>query len=198
MTEEQLKTRSSAVYHLLKTIQGEDADREGVQETPSRVAKMYEEIFAGYQMDPQAILSKTFDIGKDVPNAQVDEYAQGIVVVKDIRFFSQCEHHMVPFYGHVSIAYVPGDRVVGLSKFARLVECYARRLQVQERMTRQITDDIVAYLRPKGVMVIVEAEHMCMTMRGIQKPGTVTTTSRVYGCFANNAAAREEAMRLMK
>lgn len=165
---------------------------EGTAETPKRVSKMWDELLSGYDKDPEKILSKTFDV-----DAGGDTNANGIVVVKDIPFYSQCEHHLVPFYGTCSIAYIPRKRVVGLSKFARLVECYARRLQVQERLTKQIIDDINKYLNPLGVVVIITAEHMCMTMRGIQKPGTKTTTSRVSGVFFDDAKAREEAMNLI-
>ena len=165
---------------------------EGTVETPKRVSKMWDELLSGYDKNPEDILSKTFDVG-----AGGDTNANGIVVVKDIPFYSQCEHHLVPFYGTCSIAYIPRKRVVGLSKFARLVECYARRLQVQERLTKQIIDDINKYLDPLGVVVVITAEHMCMTMRGIQKPGTKTTTSRVSGVFFDDAKAREEAMNLI-
>lgn len=170
---------------------------EGTQETPKRVSKMWDELLSGYEKDPQEILSKQFD----VEGAEADDCggtANGIVVVKDIRFFSQCEHHLLPFYGTVSIAYLPRDKVVGLSKMGRLVECYARRLQVQERLTRQIIDDIIKYLDPLGAMVVVEAEHMCMTMRGIQKPGSKTVTSRLYGTFKESAAARAEVLSMLK
>ena len=162
------------------------------EETPTRVAKMWDELLAGYNRDPAEILSKTFDV-----DAGGDVNGNGIVVVKDIPLFSQCEHHLVPFYGKVHIAYIPRNKVVGLSKFARLVECFGRRLQVQERLTKQIADAINEHLDPIGVMVIVEAEHMCMTMRGIQKPGTKTVTSRVSGVFFDNATARAEAMELI-
>ena len=185
--------RIRAMTQVLATFPRE-AMGDGVkEETPTRVAKMWEELLKGYDDDPEVILHKTFDV-----DAGGDENANGIVVVKEIPFYSQCEHHLVPFYGTCSIAYIPRDRVVGLSKFARLVECYARRLQVQERMTKQIMDDIVKYLNPLGVMVVIEAEHMCMTMRGIQKPGTKTSTSRVSGVFKESPKAREEALWLMK
>ena len=185
--------RIRAADDLLTTFPKE-AMGDGVKEdTPMRVAKMWDELLAGYNKDPADILSKTFNV-----EAGGDENANGIVVVKDIPFYSQCEHHLVPFYGTCSIAYIPRERVVGLSKFARLVECYARRLQVQERMTKQIIDDIIKYLNPIGTMVVITAEHMCMTMRGIQKPGTKTTTSRVAGVFFNDAKARAEALELMK
>lgn len=169
---------------------------QSTQETPMRVAKMWaDELLKGYQMSPRAILSKLFD----VEGAEGDSVnTNGIVVVKDIQFYSQCEHHLVPFFGTVSIAYLPRDKVVGLSKFARLVECFARRLQVQERLTKQLIDCIVQYLDPHGAMVVVEAEHMCMSMRGIQKPGTKTVTSRLYGTFKDSPQARAEVLELLK
>lgn len=188
-----LVERIKAADSLLKTFP-KAAMGDGVaEETPKRVAKMWNELLAGYDMDPKEILSKQFDV-----DAGGDINGNGIVIVKDIPLFSQCEHHLVPFYGKVSIAYIPRDRVVGLSKFARLVECFGRRLQVQERLTKQIMDAIVDSLDPIGVMVVVKAEHMCMTMRGIQKPGTSTVTSRVYGVFFDKPEAREEALRLMQ
>lgn len=188
--------RTHCVEMLMGTFNPK-ALSEGTQETPKRVSKMWDELLSGYDKDPQEILSKQFD----VEGAEADDCggtANGIVVVKDIQFFSQCEHHLVPFYGAVSLAYLPRDKVVGLSKFARLVECYARRLQVQERLTKQLIDDIIKYLDPLGAMVIVEAEHMCMTMRGIQKPGTKTVTSRVYGTFKESSAARAEVLEMLK
>lgn len=183
-----LMERIKAAAALLKTFP-EEAMGDGVPEdTPKRVAKMWEELLSGYDKDPGEILSKTFDV-----DAGGDTNGNGIVIVKDIPLFSQCEHHLVPFYGKVHIAYIPRSKVVGLSKFARLVECYGRRLQVQERLTKQIADAINQYLDPLGVMVVIEAEHMCMTMRGIQKPGTKTVTSRVSGVFFDDAKARAEA-----
>lgn len=185
--------RIRAADDLLSTFPKE-AMGDGVkEETPKRVAKMWDELLAGYNKNPADILSKTFDV-----DAGGDVNGNGIVIVKDIPLFSQCEHHLVPFYGKVHIAYIPRHKVVGLSKFARLVECFGRRLQVQERLTKQIADAINENLDPLGVMVIVEAEHMCMTMRGIQKPGTKTVTSRVSGVFFDNATARAEAMELLK
>ena len=197
--ETQMAKRTQAIKMLLETIPGENAEREGLLETPKRVANMYEEIFGGYEMDPATILSKTFDAGNthDDECDPVDVYVNGIVIVKDIPFFSHCEHHMVPFIGKVNIAYVPKDRVVGLSKLARLVECFARRLQIQERLTNEIADAIIENLDPVGVMVTVQAEHLCMTMRGVKKPGAKTVTSSVSGCFADNSAARNEALSLM-
>lgn len=188
-----LMNRIKAADGLLATFPKE-AMGDGVkEETPKRVAKMWNELLSGYDKDPAEILSKTFDV-----DAGGDENGNGIVLVKDIPLFSQCEHHLVPFYGKVHIAYIPRNKVVGLSKFARLVECFGRRLQVQERLTKQIMDAIVKNLDPIGVMVVIEAEHMCMTMRGIQKPGTKTVTSRVSGVFFNNASARAEALELLK
>ena len=185
--------RIKAADMLLKTFPAE-AMGDGVeQETPKRVAKMWDELLAGYEQDPKEILSKTFDV-----DAGGDVNGNGIVIVKDIPLFSQCEHHLVPFYGKVHIAYIPRNRVVGLSKFVRLVECFGRRLQVQERLTKQIMDAIVDALDPLGVMVVIRAEHMCMTMRGIQKPGTQTVTSRVHGVFFDKPEARQEALDLLK
>lgn len=189
-----LRERTTAAYHLLKTFPQEALKGDSVEEqTPTRVARMWNELLCGYSYDPEAILGKTFDC-----DTGGDVNGNGIVVVKDIPLFSQCEHHLVPFFGHVNIAYIPRDKVVGLSKFARLVECFGRRLQVQERLTKQIMDSIVKYLDPIGAMVVVEAEHMCMTMRGIQKPGTKTTTSRVSGVFFDKPEVRAEALELMK
>jgi len=195
----QIKNREVAVKILLDSIPGEESNREGLVDTPHRVAMMYEELFGGYEMDPKAILSKTFDAGKmhDKMDEDVDIYANGLVIVKDIPFFSHCEHHMVPFVGKVHIAYVPGERVVGLSKLARLVECFARRLQIQERLTNQIADTINEVLAPQGVMVIVQAEHLCMTMRGVKKPGAKTITSSVSGVFTSNSDARAEVLSLI-
>lgn len=173
-------TREDIIKRLLSTIPGEDISREGIQETPQRVARMYEEIFSGYCESPEEILSKTF--ATDVASTE-DIHANGIVAVNEIPFFSHCEHHMVPFYGHAWIAYIPNDRVVGLSKMARLLECYAKRLQIQERLTTQIADAMERYLQPQGVMVVIRAEHLCMAMRGVKKPGTTTTTSVVRGAF---------------
>ncbi len=151
-----------AVTLLLEGI-GEDASREGLAETPSRIARMYEEIFAGIGKTPEEYLEKTFSAE-----------GSGMVIEKDIVFYSTCEHHLLPFYGKAHIAYLPDGKVVGLSKLARAVEVYARRPQLQERLTVQIADALMEYLQPKGVIVMVEAEHMCMTMRGVKKPGTFT------------------------
>lgn len=198
--EEQLSKRKEAIKMLLDSIPHENSEREGLLDTPNRVANMYEEIFGGYEMNPNDILKKTFDAGKlhDDDCSDADIYVNGMVIVKDIPFFSHCEHHMVPFVGKVSIAYIPEQRVVGLSKLARLVECFARRLQIQERLTNQIADAIIDNLKPLGVMVIIEAEHLCMTMRGVKKPGAKTVTSSINGVFTSNVSARAEALSLIK
>lgn len=185
--------RIKAADMLLKTFPPKALGDGVEEETPKRVAKMWDELLKGYDQDPKEILSKQFDV-----DAGGDVNGNGIVIVKDIPLFSQCEHHLVPFYGKVHIAYIPRNKVVGLSKFARLVECFGRRLQVQERLTKQIMDAIVENLNPIGTMVVVEAEHMCMTMRGIQKPGTKTITSRVDGVFFDKPEAREEALQLIR
>lgn len=166
------KEKIEAGVRLILEGIGEDAAREGLQDTPGRIARMYEEIFAGMQENAAEHLQKTFAVEND-----------GIVLEKDIVFYSTCEHHMMPFYGKAHIAYIPDGRVAGLSKLARTVEVYARRLQIQERMTGQIADAIMEHLNPRGVMVVVEAEHMCMTMRGVKKPGSSTMTLAARGCF---------------
>jgi len=176
-----------AVHELLEAI-GEDPDRDGLAKTPTRVAHMYEELFAGLDEDPGNHLEVTFA-------ADHDE----MVMVRDIPFASLCEHHLVPFMGRAHVAYIPGadGRITGLSKLARLVDGYAKRLQVQERMTTQIADTVEQALAPKGVLVVVEAEHLCMSMRGVKKPGTVTVTSAVRGLFRTDAATRAEAMQFV-
>jgi GTP cyclohydrolase I len=176
-----------AVREILEAI-GEKAERDGLQRTPERVASMYEEIFSGLDDDPSRHLTITFE-------AEHDE----MVMVRDIPLFSVCEHHLVPFAGRAHVAYIPGDdgRITGLSKIARLVEGYARRPQVQERLTSQIADALVEVLAPTGVLVMIEAEHLCMSMRGVRKPGALTITSAVRGLFKTNAATRAEAMTLI-
>ncbi len=174
-----------AVRLLLKGI-GEDTGREGLIETPDRIARMYGEICGGMEMDVKEILSKTF----------VTEKTE-MVLEKDIVFYSMCEHHMLPFFGKVHIAYIPDGRIVGLSKLARCVEVYAKRLQIQERMTEQIAEAVMEHLSPKGVMVLTEAEHMCMTMRGIKKPGSKTVTYAVKGAFREDARLQESFFRLL-
>jgi GTP cyclohydrolase IA len=168
---------------------GEDPTREGLLETPRRVADMYAEIFAGLDDDAGRHLSVTFN-----------EEHQEMVLVRDIPLYSVCEHHLVPFMGRAHVAYIPGKdgRICGLSKLARVVDVFAKRPQVQERMTSQIADTIVEYLEPQGVMVVIEAEHLCMSMRGVQKPGATTTTSAVRGIFQSNAATRAEALALIR
>jgi GTP cyclohydrolase IA len=177
----------AAVRELLLAV-GEDPERPGLQDTPARVARAYAETFAGLWQDPFEILATTFDENHDE-----------LVLVKDIPMYSTCEHHLVPFHGVAHVGYIPGSdgRVTGLSKVARLVEVYARRPQVQERMTRQIADALDEVLKPQGVIVVIEAEHLCMAMRGIRKPGTTTVTSAVRGMFRDSAATRSEAMSLV-
>lgn len=175
----------AAVRDLLAAV-GEDPDREGLQDTPRRVARMYREIFAGLRADPAVHLKRVF-------NEQYDE----IVLLRDIDFYSLCEHHLLPFHGRAHVAYLPNGRVVGLSKLARTVDAFARRPQVQERMTSQIADALMQHLEPKGVAVVVEAEHLCMKMRGVQKPNGTMVTSAVRGNFKENAAARAEVMSLI-
>ena len=190
--------RREAVDKLLHTIPTE-GDREGTKETPERVAKMYDEIFAGYNEDYKEILSKTFATEVDRRDSEDvigDVFANGIVAVKEIPFYSCCEHHMVPFFGKAYIAYIPEERVVGLSKLARLTDCFAKRLQIQERLTNQIANALVECLDPLGVMVVLQAEHLCMSMRGIRKPGAITTTSAVRGVFAVKKDARDECLAL--
>ncbi|WP_439331111.1 GTP cyclohydrolase I FolE [Modestobacter excelsi] len=177
----------AAVREILAAI-GEDPDRPGLQDTPARVARAYAETFAGLGQDPADVLATTFDEAHDE-----------LVLVKDIAMYSTCEHHLVPFHGVAHVGYIPGydGRVTGLSKLARLVEVYARRPQVQERMTRQIADSLYEVLKPRGVIVVIEAEHLCMAMRGVRKPGATTMTSAVRGIFRENAATRSEAMGLI-
>jgi len=177
----------AAVREILLAI-GEDPDRDGLQKTPSRVAKMYSEIFAGLRESADHHLQVTFE-------ADHDE----MVMVRDIPMYSCCEHHLVPFVGKAHVAYIPGNdgRITGLSKLARLVDAYAKRPQVQERLTSQIADEIERTLEPKGVLVVIEAEHLCMSMRGVRKPGSSTVTSAVRGLFRDNVATRAEAMRFL-
>jgi GTP cyclohydrolase I len=173
-----------AISELLLAI-GEDPSREGLVATPKRVAAMYQELFAGLDEDPSKHLTVTFA-------AEHDE----MVMVRDIPFASLCEHHLVPFMGKAHVAYIPGDdgRITGLSKLARLVDAYAKRLQVQERMTSQIADALMDTLAPRGALVVVEAEHLCMSMRGVRKPGTLTVTSALRGIFKEDPRTRAEAM----
>lgn len=177
---------AAAVRELLLAV-GEDPEREGLQDTPERVARAYAEIFAGLEMTAADVLDTTFEIDH-----------QELVIVRDIELYSTCEHHLVPFHGVAHVGYIPGKdgRVTGLSKLARLVEVYARRPQVQERLTTQIADALVAGLEARGVIVVIEAEHLCMTMRGVRKAGARTITSAVRGQM-HNAATRSEAMALI-
>ena len=175
----------AAVKEILIAI-GEDPDREGLVETPSRVARMYEEIFGGLEDDPTRHL-KLFD-----------ESSEEMVVVRDIPLYSMCEHHLIPFLGKAHIAYIPSDgRVIGLSKLARIVDCFARRPQLQERLTSQVADFLYENLQPMGVAVVIEAEHLCMTMRGARASGAKTMTSALRGTMRSNAKTRAEAMSLL-
>lgn len=176
----------AAVRELLLAV-GEDPEREGLRETPARVARSYEEIFGGLYQRPQDVLTTTFELGHDE-----------MVMVRDIEVYSTCEHHLVPFHGVAHVGYIPSmdGRITGLSKLARLVDVYAKRPQVQERLTTQIADALTALLAPRGVIVVVECEHLCMSMRGIRKPGAKTVTSAVRGQL-RDAATRSEAMSLI-
>jgi GTP cyclohydrolase I len=174
------------VKEILKLV-GEDVEREGLLETPARVTRMYEEIFAGYEVDPREVLGVTFD-----------EQHEELVIVKDIVYYSQCEHHMAPFFGKAHIGYIPSGKIAGLSKLARLVEAITRRLQVQERITSQIADILEQELSPHGVMVVVEGEHLCMCARGVKKPGSKTVTSAVRGEFRTSPPLRSEFLTLLK
>lgn len=176
-----------AVKNVLLAI-GEDPDREGLKDTPQRVIRSWEKLYGGYNQDPVKILGTVFEDGA------CDE----IVILKNIKYTSTCEHHMIPFYGDVSIGYIPDGKVVGISKLARLVEVFARRLQIQERMTTQIADTLMEVLRPKGVMVVCNGQHLCMIARGVEKPTSVMTTSAVRGVFKTNANTRNEFMELIK
>ena len=178
----------AAVRELLLAI-GEDPDREGLRETPARVARAYAEIFQGLYSNPDEVLDRTFD-----------EHHQELILVKDIPMFSTCEHHLVPFHGVAHVGYIPNTegRVTGLSKIARLVDLYARRPQVQERLTAQVADALVRKLEPKGVIVVIDAEHLCMGMRGIRKPGSRTTTSAVRGMLRSSATSRAEVLSLIR
>lgn len=199
MDEAVKKLREEAVKALLAST-GEDVSREGLVDTPSRVAKMYEEIFGGYKIDPKKLLERTFaeDAGIEESNADgTVNYLQGMVIVRDIKFYSHCEHHMVPFFGTVHVGYIPNKKVVGISKIARVVDAYARRLQIQERLTKQIADTIQEVLDPQGVMVVIEAEHLCMKMRGVKNPCADTVTSTVRGQF-EQASTRQEFLQLIR
>ena len=192
MKETEVRSQESGVeelaahYHQILTLLGEDPEREGLLKTPMRVAKAMQVLTRGYQMDAHTVLTDALFR---------EDYSQ-MVIVKDIDFFSLCEHHMLPFYGKAHVAYIPNGYITGLSKIARVVDIYAHRLQVQERMTQQIKDCIQETLKPLGVMVVVEARHMCMQMRGIEKQNAITTTSDFSGAF-NQAKTRQEFMNLI-
>ncbi len=177
----------AAVRELLLAV-GEDPDREGLKATPGRVARAYAEIFSGLFVDPDEVLETTFDENHDE-----------LVLVKDIPLYSTCEHHLVPWHGTAAVGYVPGNdgRITGLSKLARVVDLYAKRPQVQERLTSQVADAVMRKLEPKGVIVVVEAEHLCMAMRGVRKPGSRTMTSAVRGIMKSDPRTRAEAMSLI-
>ncbi len=188
LTDERQARIQAAVREILLAV-GENPDREGLLETPARVARMYDEILSGMREEPREHLQKQFS---------TDKHGE-LVLVKDISIYSLCEHHMLPFYGRAHIAYIPKDgRITGLSKLARMADGYARRLQVQERLTTQIADAVMDVLQPRGGLVVIEAEHMCMTMRGVQKPGSLTVTSAVRGYFEKDVKARAEAMSLIR
>ncbi|MFC5993715.1 GTP cyclohydrolase I FolE [Pseudonocardia hispaniensis] len=183
------RARAEAAVRELLIALGEDPDREGLRETPARVARAYEEIFSGLYVDADSVLDKTFD-----------EDHQELILVRDIPVFSTCEHHLVPFHGFAHVGYIPNSsgRVTGLSKIARVVENYARRPQVQERLTGQVADAIMRKLEPRGVIVVIDAEHLCMAIRGINKPGARTTTSAVRGLFQTSPSSRSEALALIR
>jgi GTP cyclohydrolase I len=187
MTEVDQARAEKAVRELLIAI-GEDPDREGLRETPARVARSYAEIFAGLHTDPDEVLTTTFDENHDE-----------LVLVKDIPLYSTCEHHLVTWHGKAAIGYIPGPegRITGLSKLARVVDLYAKRPQVQERLTSQVADAVMRKLEPQGVIVVVEAEHLCMAMRGVRKPGSRTMTSAVRGIFKSDPRSRAEALGLI-
>ncbi|OFR36396.1 GTP cyclohydrolase I [Porphyromonas sp. HMSC065F10] len=184
MDPQEMKERTdrlAALSRQILTELGEDANRDGLQETPVRVAKALQALTRGYHQDPKAVLrAATFE----------DDYSQ-MVIVKDIEFYSLCEHHMLPFFGKVHIAYIPNGHITGLSKLARIVDIFSRRLQVQERLTRQIKDCIEEALHPLGVMVVIEARHLCMQMRGVQKQNAITTTSDFCGAFERQSTRSE-------
>lgn len=177
----------AAVLEILRAI-GEDPQREGLRETPRRIAEMYAELFSGLHRDPAAYLEVGFD----------EEEHHEMVVLKDIPFYSLCEHHFLPFFGHAHVGYVPDGRIVGASKIARLVDILARRPQVQERLTSQIADCLMEGLRPQGAAVVIEAEHLCMSMRGVKKPGTLMVTSAVRGVFRRRGVTRAEFLALLR
>ena len=182
------RAEAEAAVRVLLRWAGDDPTREGLVDTPDRVVRSYEEFFSGYHEDPEEILRRTFE--------ETDGYDE-MVVLRDIRLESHCEHHMVPFIGKAHVAYLPGRRVVGISKLARVVDIYARRLQIQEKLTAQIANTIQEVLNPRGVAVVVEAAHQCMTTRGVRKPGVTMVTSRMLGAFRDDPSTRREFMALI-
>lgn len=182
------RAAAEAAIRTLIEWAGDDPDREGLAGTPERVARAYEEFFEGYQVDPDSILATTFE--------ETDDYDE-MVVLRDIRLESHCEHHIVPIIGKAHIAYLPAGRVIGISKLARLVDVYAKRLQIQETLTAQIADTIDRVLEPRGVAVVIEAAHQCMTTRGIKKPGVSMVSSRMLGAFRTELATRQEFLSLL-
>lgn len=181
----EIKKAEEAARLLIEAI-GEDAQREGLIDTPKRIAKMYAEVFSGLGQTAQEHLETSFEI--------IDN---NMVIEKDITFYSMCEHHFLPFYGRVHIAYIPNGRVAGLSKLARTVDVYAKKPQIQERLTVEIAEALMQYLQAEGALVVIEAEHMCMTMRGVRKPGAVTVTAAAKGVFETDLERKQEAYRLM-
>jgi GTP cyclohydrolase I len=186
-TPKEVALAEGHVRGLLRFL-GEDPEREGLLDTPARVVRAYAEHFSGYTQDPATYLARTFQ--------EVDGYDE-LVLVSDVEVFSHCEHHMVPFVGKAHVGYIPDGRVVGLSKLARVVDVFAKRLQVQEKLTKQIADAIQVHLKPQGVAVVVQCQHFCMCYRGVKKPGSWTTTSKLHGLFLKDSAARMELFTLI-
>jgi GTP cyclohydrolase IA len=187
-TDRPTRQEAEAAVRTLLRWAGDDPAREGLLDTPARVARAYEEFFSGYEIDPIALLERTFE--------ETDGYDE-IVLLRDIRLESHCEHHMVPIIGRAHVAYLPHHRVVGISKLARVVDAYARRLQIQEKLTAQIANTIQQVLEPRGVAVVIEAAHQCMTTRGIHKPGVTMVTSRMLGAFRDDPTTRREVLAMI-
>jgi GTP cyclohydrolase IA len=187
-TDRPTREEAEAAVRTLLRWAGDDPSREGLTDTPARVARAYEEFFSGYEIDPVALLERTFE--------ETDGYDE-IVLLRDIRLESHCEHHMVPIIGRAHVAYLPHHRVVGISKLARVVDAYARRLQIQEKLTAQIANTIQQVLEPRGVAVVIEAAHQCMTTRGIHKPGVTMVTSRMLGAFRDDPTTRREVLAMI-
>lgn len=186
MNTNQTRQIEKGIRLILEAI-GEDADREGLVETPNRIARMYQEIFAGIHKDPRQDIKFFYE-----------ENHQEMVIARDIPFYSMCEHHLMPFFGTIHIAYIPNKKITGISKLARIVETFSRRLQLQERLTTQVADFIMEQFQPQGVMIVIQAEHLCMSMRGVQKPGTSIVTSAVRGVFESDPKTRNEALGLLR